>query len=74
MLIRCIGSGSSGNAYALIDSKKEVFLLDLGLSKKEILKGIDFRISDVVCAVVTQCHKDHSKSVDDFEKMMVQVD
>ena len=73
MTLKCIGSGSSGNSYALIDNDNKIFLLDLGLSKKEILKGIDFRISDVVGAVVTHCHKDHSKSVDDFAKSRISV-
>lgn len=73
MTLKCIGSGSSGNSYALIDNDNKIFLLDLGLSKKEILKGIDFRISDVVGAVVTHCHKDHSKSVDDFVKSGISV-
>ena len=73
MTLKCIGSGSSGNSYALVDNDNKIFLLDLGLSKKEILKGIDFRISDVVGAVVTHCHKDHSKSVDDFVKSGISV-
>ena len=69
MTLKCIGSGSSGNSYALIDDNNNILLLDLGLPAKEIKKAIDFRISDVVGAVVTHSHQDHSKSVADFEKM-----
>lgn len=69
MTLKCIGSGSSGNSYALIDNDNKILLLDLGLPAKEIKQAIDYRISDVVGAVVTHRHSDHSKSVEDFEKM-----
>lgn len=73
MILRCIDSGSSGNSYALIDNDNKILLLDLGLPAKEIKRAIDFRISDVVGAVVTHQHQDHSKSVADFEKMGIPV-
>lgn len=72
MILRCIATGSSGNAYALMDGKS-ILLIDLGVSAKEIKRAIDFRISDVVGAVVTHQHQDHSKSVADFEKMGIQI-
>lgn len=72
-MIRCVGSGSSGNSYALIDNDNKILLLDLGLPAKEIKRAIDFRISDVVGAVVTHHHKDHSLAVADFEKMGIPV-
>ena len=73
MKLKCIGSGSSGNSYALIDNDNKILLLDLGLPAKEIKRAIDFRISDVVGAVVTHSHQDHSKSVADFEKIGIPV-
>lgn len=73
MFVRCIGSGSSGNSYALYDNSENILLLDLGLPRKEILKAIDFRVSDVVGAVVTHEHKDHSRAVKDFEDMGIPV-
>lgn len=72
MILRCISTGSSGNSYALMDGKS-ILLLDLGVSAKEIKKAIDFRISDVVGAVVTHRHKDHSLASEDFEKMGIPV-
>lgn len=36
MFIRCIGSGSSGNSYALVDNDSKILLLDLGMTVKEI--------------------------------------
>lgn len=68
MILKTIATGSSGNNYALADGKS-ILLLDLGVSAKEIKRAIDFRISDVVGAVVTHSHRDHSLSVADFENM-----
>lgn len=73
MTLKVIGSGSSGNSYALIDNDNKMLLLDLGLPAREIKKAIDFRISDVVGAVVTHQHQDHSKSVADFKKMGIPI-
>lgn len=72
MLLRTIATGSSGNAYALINGN-EILLLDLGISAKEIKKAIDFKISDVVGCIVSHEHLDHSRSVKDFEKMGIPV-
>ena len=55
VLLRNIATGSSGNAYALINDN-EILLLDLGVSTKEIKKSIDFRVSDIVGCVVSHKH------------------
>lgn len=73
MFVRCIGTGSSGNCYALYDNGGKILLLDLGLARKEILKGIDFNVSDVVGAVVSHGHGDHAKAVKDFENMGIPI-
>lgn len=73
MFVRCIGTGSSGNCYALYSNDRKILLLDLGLARKQILKGIDFNVSDVVGAVVSHGHGDHAKSVKDFENMGIPV-
>lgn len=61
MRVKCIGTGSSGNCYALTDGN-EILLLDLGMSMRDILSGIGGNIDKVVGALVTHKHKDHSKS------------
>lgn len=73
MFVRCIGTGSSGNSYALYDNDGKILLLDLGLARKEILKGIDFNVSDVAGAVVSHEHGDHAKAVKDFENMGIPI-
>lgn len=71
-MLKTIVTGSSGNCYALMNNK-EILLLDLGVSEKVIKKVIDFRISDVVGAVVSHRHSDHAKSVKDFENMGIPI-
>lgn len=73
MFVRCIGTGSSGNCYALYGDDSKILLLDLGLARKQILRGIDFNVTDVVGAVVSHGHGDHAKAVKDFENMGISV-
>lgn len=73
MILKTIATGSNGNCHALIADTGEILLLDLGENEKKIKKGIGWRISDVVGAIVTHKHADHSKSVNDFERMGVPV-
>lgn len=74
MLLKCLGSGSKqGNCHALYDDSGKILLLDLGVEKRKILKGTDFRVSDIVGCVVTHGHSDHSKSIKDFRNMGVPI-
>lgn len=70
--LKIISSGSSGNCYVL-ENDKEKLLLDLGLTKSEIVKGMDYDISHVVGCVVTHKHNDHSKSQRDFQDIFIPV-
>lgn len=72
LICKTIATGSSGNSYALMNDN-EILLLDLGVNAKVVKKAIDFRISDVIGAVVTHSHLDHSKAVEDFENMGISV-
>lgn len=73
MILRTIATGSSGNSYVLISNTGEILLLDLGVSEKTIKKGIDWKISNVVGAVISHGHKDHSLSVEDFKSMGIPI-
>ena len=73
MLLRTIATGSSGNSYVLISNTGEILLLDLGVSEKTIKKGIDWKISNVVGAVISHRHKDHSLSVKDFKSIGIPI-
>ena len=57
MFMRVISTGSkAGNCYALISDGGEILLLDFGCDSKRILKEINYRISDVVGAVLSHEH------------------
>lgn len=73
MILRTIATGSSRNSYVLISNTGEILLLDLGVSEKTIKKGIDWKISNVVGAVISHGHKDHSLSVDNFKSMGIPI-
>lgn len=56
MFIRCMGSSSKGNCYALYSDNGECILLDAGLPRMEILKGVDFNIANIVGCLVSHGH------------------
>lgn len=69
MKLKCLGSGSSGNCYLLTADNGETLLLDAGLPIMDIKRGLGWNVKNVVGAVVTHHHKDHSQSVVDLEVM-----
>lgn len=73
MKLKCIATGSSGNCYLLQADNGETLILDCGIPIKEIKKGLDWNIKDVVSVLCTHKHLDHSKSVKDFETMGIPI-
>lgn len=73
MKLKCIATGSTGNCYTLTSNSGETLILDCGIPIKEIKKGLDWNIKDVVGVLCTHKHLDHSKSVEDFEVMGIQI-
>lgn len=73
MKLKCLGSSSAGNCYLLTSNSGETLILDCGIPIKEIKKGLDWNIKDVVGVLCTHKHLDHSKSVEDFEAMEIQI-
>lgn len=73
MKLKCIATGSTGNCYTLTSNSGETLILDCGIPIKEIKKGLNWNIKDVVGVLCTHQHLDHSKSVKDFEAMGIPV-
>jgi phosphoribosyl 1,2-cyclic phosphodiesterase len=73
MKLKCIATGSTGNCYTLTSDSGETLILDCGIPIKEIKKGLDWNVKDVVGVLCTHKHLDHSKSVEDFEAMGIQI-
>lgn len=73
MRLKCLGSSSAGNCYLLTSNSGETLILDCGIPIKEIKKGLDWNIKDVVGVLCTHKHLDHSKSVNDFKAMGIPI-
>ena len=58
MIVKVIGSGSSGNAYALI-SGEDILLLECGVPAKDMLHAIDYKVAKVNGCIVSHSHSDH---------------
>ncbi len=69
MKLKCIATGSTGNCYLLTSNSGETLILDCGMPIKEIKKGLNWNIKDVVGVLCTHKHLDHSKSLNDFKSM-----
>jgi phosphoribosyl 1,2-cyclic phosphodiesterase len=73
MKLKCIATGSTGNCYLLTSDNGETLILDCGIPIKEIKKGLDWNIKDVVGVLCTHKHLDHSKSLNDFKSMGIPI-
>nr|DAP88020.1 MAG TPA: Metallo-beta-lactamase superfamily [Caudoviricetes sp.] len=56
MFMRCCGSGSSGNSYALIADNGEILAIEAGCKFLDFEKMIDWKISNVVGCIVSHEH------------------
>ena len=73
MKLNCIATGSSGNCYTLTSDSGETLILDCGIPIKEIKKGLNWNVRNVVGCIVSHDHSDHSKSVKDLRDMGIPV-
>lgn len=73
MKLKCIATGSTGNCYMLTSDSGETLILDCGIPIKEIKKGLNWNVRNVVGCIVSHAHSDHSKSVKDLRDMGIPV-
>lgn len=73
MRLHCIATGSTGNCYLLTSNSGETLILDCGIPIKEIKKGLDWNIKDVVGTICTHHHQDHSLSAYPLRRMGIPV-
>lgn len=73
MKLKCIATGSTGNCYTLTSNSGETLILDCGIPIKEIKKGLNWHIKDVVGVLCTHKHLDHSLSVYPLRRMGIPV-
>ena len=74
MVLKCLGSSSSGNCYILRSSlSDEVLIIEAGISMAEVKKALKFKISNTKGCVVSHAHNDHSKYIREFLKCGIKV-
>lgn len=73
MKLKCIATGSSGNCYTLTENNGETLILDAGIGIRDIKKGLNWNVKDIVGAFATHHHSDHSRSVNDLSDIGVPV-
>lgn len=67
MILRCAGTGSSGNSYALISDSGQILLIECGVNWKKTMRMIDYQISNVVGCIASHAHLDH---VREYKKVL----
>lgn len=72
MNIKVLASGSKGNCY-ILQGDRETLIIECGISCKDIIKGLNFNIKNVIGCLVTHEHKDHSKVIGDLIKNGVEI-
>lgn len=69
-----LASGSKGNSTLIISEKKELMLIDVGISYKEIKEKVaryGYDVSDVKHVLITHEHEDHIKSINSFSNAKI---
>jgi phosphoribosyl 1,2-cyclic phosphodiesterase len=66
MILKVIGTGSSGNCYLFNPKQGKSLIIDCGVNFKEVKQSIDFDITSICGALQSHSHGDHSKFTKDF--------
>ena len=54
-ILKILSSGSHGNSY-ILECDNEQLLIELGISWKDILKGLDYNLTKVRACLVSHQH------------------
>lgn len=74
MVLKCLGSSSSGNCYILHSLRfDEVLVIEAGITICEVKKALRFKVNNIRGCVVSHSHADHAKHVRDFVKYGIKV-
>lgn len=66
MVLKVLGSGSSGNTY-LLENETECLVIEAGLPFMEVKKAIDFQTRKIVGVIAGHAHLDHSGRLGDYD-------
>lgn len=72
MVLRCLGSGSSGNCYLLCHND-EVLILDAGIPIRAIKNGLNWQLGGIQTVLISHGHHDHDLAVNDLKNMGIPI-
>lgn len=72
MMINIIASSSNGNAYHIVEGKKNI-LIEAGLKYDLLKMGLNFKAAQLDACLISHEHKDHCKSVHKIMRLGVPV-
>ncbi len=72
MILKVLGSSSSGNCY-LLENEKECLILEAGIRFEAVQKAMNFDIKKIVGCCISHEHGDHAKYIKDYLKAAVNV-
>ena len=73
MVLKCLGSGSSGNCYILEASNGDKLIIECGVTFRSIKQALKFNLQGVIGCLVSHRHQDHSKALHDVLKAGIRV-
>lgn len=73
MKVKVIGSSSSGNCYIFKANNGETLIVECGVRWQEIAQAINFEASKISGCIVTHCHMDHAKGVNQLLERSIPV-
>lgn len=60
MVLKCLGSGSSGNCY-LLENQDEVLIIEAGIPFADVKKALRWNLKKVSGCLISHEHQDHAK-------------
>ena len=67
MKLKVLDSGSKRNGY-ILETEKEILIIEAGVPYKQLLQAIDFQYQKIVGCIVSHCHIDHSYYLKEYKK------
>lgn len=58
MVLKVLGSGSSGNCY-ILESDTEALIIEAGVPFLDVKKALDFNVRKIKAVIITHIHSDH---------------
>ena len=72
MVLRVLGSSSSGNAY-ILENVGEALLIEAGVNFKKVVAALEGNISKVVGCLITHEHGDHAGRINEVLNAVIPV-